>query len=103
IRGFDCSRREMEKYIIGEISSLDYPLTPERKAALANDDYITGFTQEDRQQIRDEVLATKVEDIRAFADLVEAIMTRNHYCVFGNEVKLREAEKLFDRLTPVFS
>ncbi len=103
IRNFDCNRREMEKYIIGDISQLDYPQTPENKGALADNDYITGFTQEDRQQIRDEVLATKIEDIRAYADLVEAIMTRNHFCVFGNEVKLREAEKLFDRLTPVFS
>ena len=103
IRNFNCSRREMVKYIIGDISSQDYPLTPERKAAQANDDYITGFSHEDRQQIRDEVLSTKVEDIRAFADLVEATMACNHYCVFGNEAKLKEAEKLFDRLTPVFS
>jgi len=103
IRNFNCSRREMVKYIIGDISSQDYPLTPERKAAQANDDYITGFSHEDRQQIRDEVLSTKVEDIRAFADLVEATIARNHYCVFGNEAKLKEAEKLFDRLTPVFS
>jgi len=93
----------MEKYIIGDISSLDYPQTPENKGALADIDYITGFTQEDRQQIRDEVLSTRIEDICAYADMVEAIMTRNHYCVFGNEVKLKEAETLFDRLTPVFS
>lgn len=103
IRSFDCNRREMEKYIIGDISSLDYPQTPENKGALADIDYITGFTQEDRQQIRDEVLSTRIEDICAYADMVEAIMTRNHYCVFGNEVKLKEAETLFDRLTPVFS
>lgn len=103
IRFFDCKRREMEKYIIGDISRLDYPLTPEKQGALADDDLITGFTQEDRQQIRDEVLSTKIDDIRAYADMVEAIMARNHLCVFGNEVKLREAEALFDRLTPVFS
>ena len=103
IRSFDCTRREMEKYIIGDISKLDYPQTPENKGALADNDYITGFTQEDRQQIRDEVLSTRIEDIRAYADMVEAIMTRNHYCVFGNEVRLKEAETLFDRLTPVFS
>ncbi|MCB5246643.1 MAG: insulinase family protein [Candidatus Cloacimonetes bacterium] len=103
IRSFDCSRREMEKYIIGDISSLDYPQTPERKGALADDDYITGFTQADRQQIREEVLSTRIEDMSAYADMVEAILVKNHFCVFGNEAKLREAEKLFDRLTPVFS
>ncbi len=102
LRSFVCSKRELEKYIIGEISSLDYPKTPEGMGLQADEDYITGFTQEDRQQIRDEVLGTKVEDIHAYADMIEAIMVNNHFCVFGNEAKLQEAKDLFHKLTPVF-
>lgn len=102
LRSFSCGKKEMDKYIIGDISSLDHPKTPEWKGAQADEDYITGFTQADRQQIRDEVLSTRLEDIHGYAEMIEAIMTKNHYCVFGNEVKVREAENLFDRLTPVF-
>ncbi len=102
LRSFDCSRREMDKYIIGDVSNLDYPPTPEQIGATADDDYITGFTQADRQQIRDEVLSTTPADIRAYADMIEAIMTKNHICVFGNEQKVHEAADMFDKLTPVF-
>ncbi len=102
LRGFTCSKREMDKYIIGEISSLDYPDTPEMMGAKADEDYITGFTQADRQQIRDEVLSTKVEDIRAYADMVEEIMSKNHYAVYGSEAKVQEAGEMFDSLTPLF-
>ena len=102
LRRFEASPREMEKYIIGEISSLDYPLSPERKGAVSDEDYLTGFTQDDKQQIRDEVLSTRVEDIRAFADMVEDLMQKNHYAVFGNEQKIKENEELFDLITPVF-
>lgn len=102
LRSFDCSRREMDKYIIGDVSNLDYPPTPEQVGATADDDYITGFTQADRQQIRDEVLSTTPADIRAYADMIEAIMTKNHICVFGNEQKVHEAADMFDKLTPVF-
>jgi len=102
LRSFNASEREMEKYIIGEMSSLDYPISPERKGIASDEDYITGFTQEDKQQIRDEVLSTKVEDIRAFADMVEALMQKDHYAVFGNEQKIRENADLFDVITPVF-
>ncbi|MDZ4182537.1 MAG: insulinase family protein, partial [Candidatus Cloacimonadaceae bacterium] len=102
LRGFECSQRDMDKYIIGEISSLDYPKTPEGIGAAADEDYITGFTHEDRQQLRDEVLSTRIEDIRAYADMIEAIMTKHHLCVFGNEAKIKEAAELFDVLTPVF-
>ncbi len=102
LRNFDCSRREMDKYIIGEISSLDYPKTPDEIGSIADEYFITGFTQEDRQQIRDEVLATKVEDIRAYADIVEAIMSKDHYAVFGSEEKIKEAAELFDEVNPAF-
>jgi Zn-dependent M16 (insulinase) family peptidase len=103
LRNFECSKRDMERYIIGDISKLDYPKTPEGKGAQSDDDYITGFTQEDRQQIRDEVLSTRLEDIHQYADMIEEVMSMNHYCVVGNEAKLKAASELFDKLTPLLS
>jgi len=102
IRNFECSKREMDKYILGDISQLDYPKTPEAQGMQADLDYITGFTQEDRQQIRDEVLGTKLEDLRVYADMIQAIMDKNHYAVFGNEAKIKMEKDLFDVITPVF-
>ena len=100
LRNFDCDKREFDKYIIGEISSLDFPLTPEGMGDKADEDYITGFTFEDRQQIRDEVLSAKIEDMRNYAELIEAVMSKNHYAVFGSETKVKEAADLFDAITP---
>ncbi len=102
VRGFDCGKREMDKFIIGEISHLDYPKTPETVGSQSDEDYLTGFTQADRQQIRDEVLATRVEDIRSYADLIDSVLAKKHFCVFGNESKVKENDQLFTRLTPVF-
>lgn len=102
LRSYSCSRRDLDKYIIGDMAILDYPNTPEKKAAIADEHFISGFTQKDKQQIRDEVLSTKLEDIVAYADMIEALMSKNHYCVVGNEAKIKSAAKLFDRITPVF-
>ncbi|PKN79488.1 MAG: peptidase M16 [Candidatus Cloacimonetes bacterium HGW-Cloacimonetes-1] len=102
VRGFDCSAKDLEKYIIGTISELDMPMSPERKGAIADDDYITGFTQADRQQIRTEILSTKLEDIRSYADMIESIMGNHHISVFGNETRLQEAKDLLAQITPVF-
>ena len=102
LRGFEADEAEMHKFIIGEISSLDYPYSPERKGTQATEDFITGFGQADKQQIRDEVLATSVEDIRSFADMIEDLMGKNHYAVFGNEDKIRQNAGLFDTIIPVF-
>lgn len=102
IRNFKCSKREMEKFILGDISSQDYPKTPEGKGVQADIDYLTGYTQADRQQIRDEVLDTKLEDLRHYAEMIQAIMDKNHYAVFGNEAVIRENAGIFDVITPVF-
>jgi presequence protease len=102
IRTFQCSKREMDKYILGEISQLDYPKTPEASGTQSDIDFITGFTQEDRQQIRDEVLSTKLEDLRVYADMIQAILDKNHYAILGNEANIRAAADLFDVITPVF-
>jgi len=102
LRNFACSKRELDKYIIGVISSLDYPLTPEEIGAQSDSDYLTGFTQQDRQQVRDEALSTQVEDIRSYAGMVEDVIAAKHYCVFGNEDKVKENGELFDVLTPLF-
>ncbi len=100
LRNFSCSKREMDKHIIGEISSLDYPNTPEETGSKADIDYLTGFTHEDRQQIRAEVLSTKLEDIHFYAEMLEALMSKDHYCAFGSESKVKEAAELFNALTP---
>ena len=102
IRSFSCSRREMEKYILGEISSLDFPKTPEAQGIQGDMDFLTGFTQADRQQIRDEVLDTKLDDLRQYAEMIQAIMDKNHYAVFGNETAIRQNANIFDEITPVF-
>jgi len=35
--------------------------------------------------------------------MIEEVMSMNHYCVVGNEAKLKAASELFDRLTPLLS
>lgn len=102
LRNFDIPKRDLDKFIIGVVSQLDYPKTPEAIGSTADDDYLSGFLQSDRQQIRDEVLSTTVADIREYATMIDALMKNNHICVFGNEDKVKEAAELFDQLTPVF-
>ena len=101
LREFTASEREMTKYIIGTISALDTPLTPQMKGALAVNGYLRGITYEMRQKTRREVLTTGEAEIRALAELVDAGMKQDIYCVFGNEEKLKENSDLFSRLISV--
>lgn len=62
--------------------------------------YLHGVTFDDRQKTRDEVLATRQEDIRALAPLVDSCMQENALCVFGGEEKIHAARGVFDMVKP---
>ncbi|MGY0372703.1 insulinase family protein [Clostridium sp. JNZ J1-5] len=102
LKNFDVDEREMTKYIIGTISSLDTPLTPSLKADKADAYYLSKITDDDIQKERDEVLNCKKEDIKGFANLISDAMKQNYICVLGNASKIKENKEIFKELVEVF-
>ncbi len=101
LRSFRADRKEMTRYIIGTIATLDRHLTPREKAEKAARMHLCGITQEMLQKERDEVLACDAQKISAFAEVIEAIMRDEYLCALGNEVVLREHANLFRTLVQV--
>ncbi len=97
----NVSKREMTKYIIGTMSTLDAPLTPQMKGERADAAYIRNISQADLQQERDEILATRQQDIKKLAALVDAVMRANYLCVMGGEQKIKASKELFGELVTV--
>ncbi|NLJ97696.1 MAG: insulinase family protein [Tissierellia bacterium] len=101
IENLELSKEELTTYIIGTISRLDPATTPHMKGQIATNRYISNTSQEDVQKIRDQVLNTKLEDIKAFAPVLKDTMEENYLCVLGNENKIKENKKLFNELVPL--
>ncbi len=77
ISQLNLPQRELEKYIIGTISSRDTPLSVPLLAAAADTMYFNETTQEDIQRERDQILATTTQDLKALAEMVGAAMDEN--------------------------
>ncbi len=99
LKEFSCDERDMTKYVIGTISTLDTPLTPRSAGARSMTAYITGATEEEGQKNRDQILNASVEDIRALAPYMQAILDKGAICVVGNEEKLNANSQLFDTVS----
>lgn len=95
VRSFDAHERDMTKYIIGTVSSIDTPLTPYTRAARSMTAYLTGMTIEKAQKNRDSVLNANVEDIRALAPILEAVLSQELICAVGGEDKIEANKGLF--------
>lgn len=102
LKNFDVSDRDLLKYIIGTISDMDIPLTPSIAGQRSLTAYLTDTTEETIAKERAEVLGCTVEDIRALADYIQAILEEKAICVVGNETLLKQEEELFENLVPLF-
>ncbi len=98
IRNFDANERDMTKFVIGAISTLDMPLTPSQRGKRGLDAYMKGVDNAALQKERDEVLSTSVEDIRNQADLIDAVMGQKCLCVIGNEDNIEANADMFDSI-----
>jgi len=94
----DLSKEELTKNIIGCVGRLDPPLSADRKGNIAMIEQLTGKTYEMKQQRRDELLSTTLEDLRGFAPLFEKIRDNGKICVLGGEEKIKASEPLFDQV-----
>ncbi|MEG0075596.1 MAG: insulinase family protein [Eubacterium sp.] len=95
IEQLDIPRREMEKYIIGTISSKDVPLSTAIKGEVADTMYFNGLSSEDVQKERDEILGTTLENLKEAAQMVKKAMDQTVICVIGSEESVRQAEAVF--------
>ena len=98
LRDFTLTDREMRKYIIGTMSSLDLPMTPALRGPRAMGMYFSGAKLEDKVEFRKQVIACKPEDIVALADVVEPVLNDNHICTMGNEQKIKDAGNVLDNI-----
>lgn len=98
LRDFTLTDREMRKYIIGTMSSLDLPMTPALRGPRAMGMYFSGAKLEDKVEFRKQVIACKPEDIVALSDVVEPVLNDNHICTMGNEQKIKDAGNVFDNI-----
>nr|WP_307992183.1 insulinase family protein [uncultured Niameybacter sp.] len=95
VEGLNLNEREMLQYLIGTISSMDFPFTASTEGYTGQIYSLVGTTQEDIQQVRDEIFGTTNETLRSFAPVIRKVIDENQYCVFGNTTSIAENRSLF--------
>ena len=95
LKNFNVSDRDMNKFIIGTMSSLDRPMNPAAKGARSMNLYMNRVSEEMLRSERGQILDAQQEDIRALADVVKAMLDRKLLCVIGSEEKIEEQRDMF--------
>ena len=101
LENYDAQEREVTKTIIGTISGMDTPLTPNMKGRRSITAYLTEQSIEELQKTRDQVLACSIEDIRKLATVIKAVTESGSVCVIGNEQHIQEDSGIFESIKPL--
>ena len=101
LENYDAQEREVTKTIIGTISGMDTPLTPNMKGRRSITAYLTEQSIEELQETRDQVLACSIEDIRKLATVIKAVTESGSVCVIGNEQHIQEDSGIFESIKPL--
>lgn len=102
VGSYEADEREMTKNILGTMSNVDTPLNPKAEGARSFRAYLSGRTEEMLQKVRDEILATTVEDIRAAKPMLAAVLSDDCICTVGSAAKLEECKELFCEVKSIF-
>lgn len=92
IANWQGDEEELTQYLIGAVSELDTPKTPQDKGTFSLGGYLTGLPEEKLQQERDEILSVDVEAIRSLGEYIRAFMSDDCLCVLGREDKMKQAD-----------
>jgi Zn-dependent M16 (insulinase) family peptidase len=91
LRNTELSEAELTRNIIGTIGEIDSYRLPDAKGFASMQRYLIGDSDEARQRMREEVLATTIADIRNFADAMAAVAAHGRVVVLGSEQAIEDA------------
>lgn len=98
IKGLNPTDEELLKYKIGAIGSLDQVLHVSSKGALAQNNYLAGYTYELQAKYRKEAIEATKEDLVNLASCFEKALSKKNICVIGNQNKIESTKELFDNI-----
>lgn len=100
LRAAHYSDADLERLIIGTLTSYQYPLAPQQVDSLALNRYFRGMTTERLLQRLDETLQTSPRDLKDYVDFLVAFAEDPKVVVYGNQEKLHRAQYAFGTLRP---
>ena len=93
LRKTDLSDGEITKAVIGAIGSLDAYLLPDTRGYVSLLRSLSGDTDEVRQVMRDQVLATTTRDFKAFAEVLDHFSREGIVKVLGSQGTIEDAAR----------
>ncbi|MBN2044761.1 MAG: insulinase family protein [Anaerolineales bacterium] len=93
LRRLELADSELVKSIIGTIGDMDSYQLPDAKGYTSMLRYLAGYSDQARQEIREQVLSTSVEDFKALANVLDELAQNGVIAVLGSADAIAKANQ----------
>ena len=94
LRDFAKEGEELDSYIISALNELNPLLSPRDKGSLADGRFMTGYTREEAEKIRKQILNATPEDLIRCAEWLEPFAREGAVCVVAHQDALKACDGL---------
>lgn len=101
IENMDFTDEEIKQFIIGSVNKFNPPMTTVTKGTRALNMYLTERSIEDYENYLSLMLETSLDDLKAYADIIDMAMKENNLSVVGNYNAIEENKEFFDKTIQV--
>ena len=95
LEGKTFAARELDKYVIGTISGMDVPLTNSMRLDKVSLIHLKQISDQLRQQVRDQVLDVRNEDLQALGPVIRDLLSDGYLCVVGGRQPIEKNKEIF--------
>jgi len=95
VQELDLSPAKLEQLVIGAYGSLNPLRSPAAMGLKARDEYLTGITPAQRQQVIEQVIDAKAEQLRSFAPAFQQLASQGFRASIGSGGKIKANAGLF--------
>ena len=99
VAGLQISDEVLEQLVIGTYGNFDPLQSSAAKGATARNEFLSGITPAHKQQRIEEIIATRVVDMQAFAPAFSRMLAGSHRVVIGNRGKIERDRDLFEKIS----
>ena len=94
LKSFVDSGEDLDKYIISTLNDLNPLLSPREKGILADSRFFSGYTREEADRIRREILCTTSKDLLEITGLLDDFAEKGAVCVVASGAQLDKCPNL---------
>ena len=88
LRALADSGEDITKFVIGAFGEYDLIVTPRVASAIATADYLGGWTEQDEQKIKRDMLKTTSRDLHTVADIIDEALADARLAIVGSSEHL---------------